>query len=81
MNQPSPTLDRLELRVERLKLTLRFTYAFHAREIRFECDRGAGFKRLFPETFSFRADRHDPAEIYLQLVDLSRKPSLLSPEA
>jgi len=81
VNQPSPTLDRLELRVERLKLTLRFTYAFHAREIRFECDRGAGFKRLFPETFSFRADRHDPAEIYLQLVDLSRKPSLLSPEA
>jgi hypothetical protein len=75
------TLDRLELRIERLKLTFRFTYAFHAREVRFECDRGEGFARLFPETFSFRPDRHDPAEVYLQLVDLARKPRLLSPEA
>jgi hypothetical protein len=81
VNRPSPTLDRLELRVERLKLTFRFTYAFHAREVRFECDRGKGFRRLFPETFSFRADQHDPAEIYLQLVDIERKPRLLSPEA
>jgi hypothetical protein len=38
----SSTLDRLELRVERLRLTFRFTYAFHAREVRFECDRGEG---------------------------------------
>jgi hypothetical protein len=75
------TLDRLELRVERLKLTFRFTYAFHAREVRFECDRGKGFVRLFPETFSFRPDHHDPAEVYLQLVDLARKPRLLSPDA
>jgi hypothetical protein len=78
---PTATLDRLELRIERLKLTFRFTYAFHAREVRFECDRGEGFARLFPETFCFRPDRHDPAEVYLQLVDLARKPRLLSPEA
>ena len=81
MTGSTATLDRLELRIERLKLTIRFTYAFHAREVRFECDRGEGFVRLFPETFSFRPDHHDPAEVYLQLVDLARKPRLLSPEA
>jgi hypothetical protein len=59
----------------------RFTYAFHAREVRFECDAGKGFTRVFPETFSFRPDRHDPAELYLQLDDLLRKPRLLSPRA
>jgi hypothetical protein len=53
--------------VERLRLTFRFTYAFHAREVRFECDRGNGYQRVFPETFSFHADRHDPAELFLQL--------------
>ena len=37
--------------------------------------------RVFPETFSFHAERHDPAEIYLQLDDLSRKPRLLSARA
>ena len=67
-------LERLELRIERLQVTFRFTYAFHAREVRFERDAGAGFTRVFPETFSFRADRHDPAELYLQLEDLLRKP-------
>ena len=81
MNRSTATLDRLELRVERLKLTFRFTYAFHAREVRFECDAGDGFERVFPETFSFRPDQHDPAEIYLHLVDLSSKPWLLSPQA
>jgi hypothetical protein len=75
------TLDRLELRVERLRLTFRFTYAFHAREVRFECDRGQGFERIFPETFSFHAKRHDPAELFLQLQDLVSRPSLLAPEA
>ncbi|HEX5066778.1 MAG TPA: hypothetical protein VFY49_11740 [Myxococcota bacterium] len=75
------TLDRLELRVERLRLTFRFTYAFHAREVRFECDRGQGFERIFPETFSFHAKRHDPAELFLQLQDLASRPSLLAPEA
>jgi len=71
-------LERLELRLERLQLTFRFTYAFHAREVRFERDTGAGFERVFPETFSFHAERHDPAELYLQLDDLSRKPQLLA---
>jgi len=75
------TLDRLELRIERLRLTFRFTYAFHAREVRFECDRGSGFERIFPETFSFHAGRHDPAELNLQLQDLGNKPGLLSPNA
>jgi hypothetical protein len=74
----SVPLDRLELRVERLRLTFRFTYAFHAREVRFECDRGTGYQRVFPETFSFHADRHDPAELFLQLADLAEKPQLLS---
>ncbi len=71
-------LDRLELRIERLQLTFRFTYAFHAREVRFERDTGEGFERVFPETFSFHAERHDPAELYLQLDDLSRKPHVLA---
>jgi hypothetical protein len=57
------------------------TYAFHAREVRFERDAGDGFERIFPETFSFHASRHDPAELYLQLDDLARKPRLLSPRA
>jgi len=78
---PSAPLERLELRVERLRLVFRFTYAFHAREVRFECDRGAGWQRVFPETFSFHADRHDPAELFLQLADLAEKPQLLSEQA
>jgi hypothetical protein len=77
----APQLERLELRLERLRLTFRFTYAFHAREVRFECDRGDGYQRLFPETFSFHADRHDPAELFLQLADLAEKPQLLSADA
>ena len=76
-----PALDRLELRVERLGITFRLTYAFHAREVRFERDAGEGFVRVFPETFSFHVDRHDPAELYLQFDDLARKPALLSPKA
>ena len=62
-------------------MAFRFTYAFHAREVRFERDAGEGFVRIFPETFSFQAERHDPAELYLQLDDLARKPRLLSPHA
>jgi hypothetical protein len=81
VSAPTGTLDRLELRIERLHLTFRFTYAFHAREVRFECDRGEGFERIFPETFSFHVERHDPAELYLQLDDLASKPGLLSPGA
>jgi hypothetical protein len=49
--------------------------------VRFERDAGAGFERLFPETFSFHADRHDPAELYLQLEDLWSSPRLLGPHA
>ncbi|MBJ18794.1 MAG: hypothetical protein GY910_03995 [bacterium] len=71
-------LPRLELRVERLQLTFRFTLAFHAREVRFEIARGeAGFERIFPETFSFNAARHDPTELFLQLDDLLTKTRLL----
>ncbi|MEM7410096.1 MAG: hypothetical protein AAF430_07685 [Myxococcota bacterium] len=81
MTRSTSILDRLELRVERLRLTFRLTYAFHAREVRFECDRGEGFERVFPETFSFHIARHDPAELFLQLVDLSENPRLLAPGA
>jgi hypothetical protein len=49
--------------------------------VRFERDAGDGFVRVFPETFSFQPGRHDPAELYLQLDDLARKPRLLSPGA
>ena len=74
-------MERLELRVERLNVTLRFTFAFHARQVRFERDDGEGFAPLFPETFSFHPDRHDPSELSLQLDDLLRKPQLISPRA
>jgi hypothetical protein len=74
-------VERLELRVERLQVTFRFTFAFHAREVRFEVDEGDGFRRVFPETFSFHRERHDPAELSLQLDDLLRKPQLLSMRA
>jgi hypothetical protein len=76
-----PAIERLEYHVERLRTTLRFTYAFHTREVRFERDCGEGFVRVFPETFSFRHERHDPAELYLQLEDVWTKPQLLSPRA
>ncbi len=74
-------LRRLDLRVERLGLCFRFTFAFHAREIRFEVDRGNGFERVFPETFSFHSAHHDPAELFFQLDDLLNRPELLSPKA
>ncbi len=74
-------LDRLELRIERLQVTFRFTFAFHAREVRFERSCDEGFQRIFPETFSFHCDRHDPAELFLYLDDLMRKPRLLAPNA
>ena len=84
-SEPAPAgqagVERLQYRVERLATTVRFTYAFHTREVRFERDRGAGFERTFPETFAFRAERHDPAELYLQLEDLWNKPSLISATA
>ncbi len=67
--------------MERLHTTYRFTYAFHAREVRFERDAGDGFQGVFPETFSFHADRHDPAELYLRFEDLWTQPTLLAPQA
>lgn len=74
---PAP-LPRLELRVERLQLRFRFTLAFHAREVRFEVAQGDGeYERVFPETFSFNAARHDPTELFLQLEDLLTKTRLL----
>jgi len=71
-------LERLEHRNERLGITLRFTYAFHAREVRFERSAGEGFERIFPETFSFHAHRHDPAELYLQLEDVWGHPQRIA---
>ncbi len=49
--------------------------------MRFERDLGEGFERVFPETFSFHAERHDPAELLLQLEDLWSNSRLLSPHA
>jgi hypothetical protein len=49
--------------------------------VRFERDTGAGFESVFPETFSFRAERHDPTELYLRLEDLWANPRRLAPEA
>jgi len=72
------SLPRVELRVDRVGVRFRFTYAFHARELRFERDSGEGFERLFAETFSCHADRHDPSELYIQLEDLWSNPRLLS---
>jgi hypothetical protein len=77
----SAGIPRLEFRVHRLSAAYRFTYAFHAREVRFERDLGSGFERAFPETFSFHADRHDPAELYLRLEDLYTNPVRLAPGA
>jgi hypothetical protein len=74
-------VERLEHRIERLGVGLRFTWAFHAREVRFERSTGDSFERVFPETFSFHAERHDPAELYLQLDDLWTNPRRIAQEA
>jgi len=75
-------LPRLELRIERLQLTFRFTLAFHAREIRFEVAQdGQPYERVFPETFSFHVARHDPTELFIQLEDLLNKSQILGPRA
>ncbi|MAE94799.1 MAG: hypothetical protein CL910_09080 [Deltaproteobacteria bacterium] len=76
-----PALPRLEFRIERLNTVYRFTYAFHAREVRFERDAGNGPEKVFPETFSFHADRHDPTELYLRFEDLWNQPTLLAVNA
>ena len=69
------------LAVDRLGLRVRFTWAFHARELRFERETPEGFVPLFPETFSFHLDRHDPFELQLQLEDLWSDPRRLDPAA
>ena len=56
---------------------LRFTWAFHAREVRFERAVAAGFEPLFPETFSFHLEAHEPFELQLQLEDLWSEPRRL----
>lgn len=56
---------------------MRFTWAFHAREVRFERATRDGFEPLFPETFSFHLQRHDPFELQLQLEDLWADPRRL----
>lgn len=71
----------MEVRLGRLRTRVRVTYAFHAREVRFERDAGEGPERLFPETFSFHANRHDPAELYFRLEDLWTNPGRLAPAA
>jgi hypothetical protein len=75
---PPAGIPRLEFRIERLKTSYRFSYAFHAREVRFERDAGQGWENVFPETFSFRAERHDPTELYLRLEDLWTNPRRLA---
>jgi hypothetical protein len=80
--ESAAALPRLELRIERLQLTFRFTFAFHAREVRFEiATDGNAYERVFPETFSFHASRHDPTELFLQLEDLLTKSRMLGPKA
>src|SRR5262245_3416888 len=82
MPAPAPGgIPRLEFRIERLRTSYRFSYAFHAREVRFERDTGHGFENVFPETFSFRAARHDPTELYLRLEDLWTNPRRLALDA
>ena len=69
------------LAVDRLGLRVRFTWAFHARELRFERETPEGFVPLFPETFSFHLDRHDPFELQLQFEDLWSDPRRLDAAA
>ncbi len=49
--------------------------------MRFERESDGEFVSVFPETFSFHLDRHDPAELYLRLDDLWSNPARISPEA
>ncbi|RIL02542.1 MAG: hypothetical protein DCC71_16370 [Proteobacteria bacterium] len=65
------------LAIERAGVRVRLTWAFHAREIRFERAVDDGFEPLFPETFSFHLESHDPAELHLQLEDLWSDPRRL----
>ncbi len=79
--QSAGGIPQLSFRIERLGADYRFLFAFHAREVRFERNTGAGFERAFPETFSFHPGRHDPTELYLHLDDLWSDPHRLHPSA
>jgi hypothetical protein len=80
--RPAQTgLPRIDLRLDRLHASFSFTYAFHAREIRFERETPDGRERLFAETFSFHPSRHDPTELSIQLEDLWSNPRLITPHA
>lgn len=63
--------------LDRAAVDVRVTWAFHAREVRFERAVERGFEPLFAETFSFHLDRHDPFELQLQLEDLWTDPRRL----
>jgi hypothetical protein len=67
------------LAIERIGLRVRFTWAFHAREIRFERATRDGWEPIFPEVFSFHLESHDPFELQLQLEDLWSDPRRLGP--
>jgi len=71
---PPRGVPPLLLAVERTGAQIRVTWAFHAREVRFERAGPDGFEPLFPETFSFHLQRHDPFELQLQLEDLWSEP-------
>lgn len=61
-------------------MRLRFSWAFHARELRFErvpMAAEAAATPLFAETFSFHLEHHDPFEFHLQLEDLWSDPRRL----
>lgn len=71
-------MPALEVVIERVGLGVRLRWAFHAREVRFERVReGSAPAELFPETFSFHLDRHDPFELHLQVEDLWADPRRL----
>ncbi len=74
-------MPQLLIAVDRLGLRVRITWAFHAREVRFERETPKGFIPLFAETFSFHLDRHDPFELQLQLEDLWSDPRRLDAAA
>jgi len=81
----SAPLERLELRIERLRASFRFTWAFHAREVRFERNSGEGWQRACDHLVGGgQADSevipgvHDAARQYEDVVIGERIPLTLS---
>ena len=72
----APGLPRLELRIERLRATLPLHLRVPRARGALRARRRQGLRAVFPETYSFHAERHDPAELYLQLEDLWTNPRL-----